>query len=191
MSGLLGNCLGSLAMYSTFEPRGLSKLTDYGDKGLRVSHEFLNLNLQVPQVSFPSDVVLRFLSALPISLMLRLQEGSVSPLTFLLARSTHQRLPFWQKDKLETQWLSDWGCRGGPDPKCSWHILAETSLVMNSARKLYKVQQINHENLKIPGWPKVSLGFSELSYRKTLVNFLANPINEGTILTDIWKLSNV
>lgn len=94
MSGLLGNCLGSLAMYSTFEPRGLSKLTDYGDKGLRVSHEFLNLNLQVPQVSFPSDVVLRFLSVLPISLMLRLQEGSVSPLTFLLARSTHQRLPF-------------------------------------------------------------------------------------------------
>lgn len=80
MSGLPGNCLGSPAIYSTFEPRGLSKLTDCGDMGLRASHEFLNLNLQVPHVSFPSDVVLRFLSVLPISLMLLTAGGlSVSP----------------------------------------------------------------------------------------------------------------
>ena len=148
MSGLPGNCLGSLAIYSTFEPRGLCKLTDCGDMGLRVSHEFLNLNLHDPHVSFPSLVSLS-----PAYVPHAVDCRSLPSLSCSLL-STHQRPPFWQKDKLDTQWLSDWGCRGGPDPKCSWYILAETRLVMNSARNLYKVQQINHENLKIPGWPK-------------------------------------
>ena len=79
MSGLPGNRLGSLAFIVHLSP-GASANSDCGNMGLRVSHEFLNPNLQVPHVSFPSDDVLWFIPVLPVSLMLLIAgEFGVSP----------------------------------------------------------------------------------------------------------------
>lgn len=97
----------------------------------------------------PPNVILWFISVLHISPTLLIAGGLESPPTFFLI-GKYSSETYCLTKRLKNHSMTFWSSvEGKPDPKCSWHVLVKTDLFIKSARKLYKVQQINHENLKL------------------------------------------
>lgn len=117
--------------------------------GFTVSHELLNLNLQVTNLSSP-NVLSEFLLVHHLCLALLTARGlGISPHVPAHCPVRYSSDTFLLTKRLKSRSMAFWLSVEAGTPKCCCHLSVGTNSVKNSAKKLYRAQQISHEDLKI------------------------------------------